>query len=245
MASNTLTTRVQRTQSLCTFYLPCLRLYIYWWVKLICQLPCMHQTAPPTSSWVQTMQCKSRLIIQPSCHDTTCYKSQWEQQPLVSTEHRSLCSCDLQGLQLYLYWWVKLICQLPYMHQTAPPNSSWVQTMQCKCQLMIQPSFHDNSSPQTPVCQNPTEQISNINPTRDMHLQWTSSFCLLTYYVCTCTWWITHSSDHIFPQTARCLPSTCPHHTHQHSAPSPGALASARPANRQLRPTAVMPEPPR
>ena len=159
-------------------------------------------------------------------------------------------------LQLHLnttmYWCVKLICQLPCMHQTAPPNSSWVQTMQCKCQLMIQPSFHDNSSPQTPVCQNPTEQISNINPTRDMHLQWTSSFCLLTYYVCTCTWWIelctahiTHSSDHIFPQTARCPPSSCPHHTHQHSAPSPGALASARPANRQLKPTAVLPEPPR
>ena len=53
------------------------------------------------------------------------------------------------------------------------------------------------------------------------------------------------SSDHIFPQTARCPPSSCPHHTHQHSAPSPEAPASARPANRQLRPTAVMPEPPR
>ena len=143
MASNTLTTCVQRTQSLCTFYLPCLRLYIYWCVTLICQLPCMHQTAPPTSSWVQTMQCKSRLMIQPACHDTTCYKSQWEQQPLVSTEHKSLCSCDWQSLQLYLYWWVKFICQLPYMHQTAPPNSSWVQKMQCKCQLIIQPSYHD------------------------------------------------------------------------------------------------------
>ena len=46
-------------------------------------------------------------------------------------------------------------------------------------------------------------------------------------------------------QTARCPHSSCPHHTHQHSAPSPEALASARPANRQLRPTAVMPEPPR
>ena len=110
----------------------------------------------------------------------------------------------------------------------------------------------NNSSPQTPVCQTPTEQISNINPTRDMHVQWTSSFCLLTYYVCTCTWrielctaHITHSSDHIFPQTACCPPSSCPHHTQQHSAPSPGALASARPANRQLRPTALMPEAPR
>ena len=51
-----------------------------------------------------------------------------------------------------------------------------------------------------------------------MQLQWTSSFCLLTYYVCTWTWrlelctaHITHSSDHIFPQTARCPPSSCPH----------------------------------
>ena len=128
MASNTLTTCVQRTQSLCTFYLPCLRLYIYWCVKLICQLPYMQQTAPPNSSWVQKMQCKSRLMIQPSCHDTTCYKSQWEQQPLVSTEHRSLCSCDWQSLQLYLYWWVKFNSCLTC---NRPPRQTAVESKKC------------------------------------------------------------------------------------------------------------------
>ena len=63
------------------------------------------------------------------------------QTAVCPKKHRSLCTCDLRCLQLYLYWWVKFICQLPYMHQTAPPNSSWGQTMQCKCQLMIQPSY--------------------------------------------------------------------------------------------------------
>ena len=65
------TSYVQRTPSLCSCYLRCLQLHLetimYWWVKLICQLPCMHQTAPPKSSWVQKMQCK-RL---PMCYNHT------------------------------------------------------------------------------------------------------------------------------------------------------------------------------
>ena len=52
-----------RTPSICTCFSPCLQLHLetnmYWWVNLICQLPCMQQTAPPNSSWVQKKQCKS------------------------------------------------------------------------------------------------------------------------------------------------------------------------------------------
>ena len=71
---------VQRTPSICTCYLRCLQLHLetimYWWVKLICQLPCMHQTAPPKSSWVQKMQCKrlpmcySHTMIQPLTNES-------------------------------------------------------------------------------------------------------------------------------------------------------------------------------
>ena len=65
------TSYVHRTPSICTCYLQCLQLHLetnmYWWVKLICQLPCMQQTAPPKSSWVQKMQCK-RL---PMCYNHT------------------------------------------------------------------------------------------------------------------------------------------------------------------------------
>ena len=47
----------QRTPSICTCLSPCLQLHLetnmYWWVNLICQLPCMQQTAPPNRSWVQ------------------------------------------------------------------------------------------------------------------------------------------------------------------------------------------------
>ena len=81
------TSYVQRTPSLCTCYLRCLQLHLetimYWWVKLICQLPCMHQTAPPKSSWVQKMQrkrlpmCYSHTMIQ------TSHKREWKQKQIL------------------------------------------------------------------------------------------------------------------------------------------------------------------
>ena len=69
----------QRTPSICTCLSPCLQLHLetnmYWWVNLICQLPCMQQTAPPNRSWVQkknarAYQCLWQRTAIPWFHDT-------------------------------------------------------------------------------------------------------------------------------------------------------------------------------
>ena len=68
-----------RTPSICTCFSPCLQLHLetnmYWWVKSLCQLPCMQQTAPPNSSWVKksnarAYQCLWQRTAIPWYHDT-------------------------------------------------------------------------------------------------------------------------------------------------------------------------------
>ena len=147
--------------SLCTCYILCLQLPLnttmYWCVKLICQLPCMHQTAPPNSSWVQTKQCKSlpmcltkntQKMIQPVTNETVVNKCQQflrsHSVPETSWEHLTMSSqlvspCGHECLTKNTHTMMQSVTRNKCLHQNSLlcvalcPHGIRLSSLHCHC----------------------------------------------------------------------------------------------------------------